>query len=114
MLSSVIMCSYVLSTRSCIRPFLASAEDKAKNAPESFTTVQKATGQGHGESYQYRIQASVLDCYRMRKPAYSVCPAKEKAITMEPLDAHCDQAVKNWEYAISLSPEEEPIRQPVP
>lgn len=97
------MCSYVCP-HACIRPFLAT-EDEAKNAPEGFITVQ-AKGKGM-ENYQYRIQTSVLDCTGCGS-CVSVCPAKEKAITMEPLDAHRDQA-ENWEYAISLSPKKNPL-----
>ena len=97
------MCSYVCP-HACIRPFLAT-EDEAKNAPEGFTMVQ-AKGKGM-ENYQYRIQTSVLDCTGCGS-CVSVCPAKEKAITMEPLDAHRDQA-ENWEYAISLSPKKNPL-----
>ena len=97
------MCSYVCP-HACIRPFLAT-EDEAKNAPEGFTMVQ-AKGKGM-ENYQYRIQTSVLDCTGCGS-CVNVCPAKEKAITMEPLDAHRDQA-ENWEYALSLSPKKNPL-----
>ncbi len=97
------MCSYVCP-HACIRPFLATKEEAGKG-PDGFTMVQ-AKGKGL-EGYQYRIQTSVLDCTGCGSCA-SVCPSKEKAITMKPLDDHRDEA-ENWEYAISLSPKENPL-----
>lgn len=97
------MCSYVCP-HACIRPFLATKEEAAK-APEGFATVL-AKGKGM-EDYQYRIQTSVLDCTGCGSCA-SVCPAKEKAIAMEPLDQHRDEAA-NWEYAVALSPKKNPM-----
>lgn len=97
------MCSYVCP-HACIRPFLATGEEAAK-APEGFATVL-AKGKGM-EGYQYRIQTSVLDCTGCGS-CVSVCPAKEKAIAMEPLDQHRDEAA-NWEYAVALSPKKNPM-----
>ena len=97
------MCSYVCP-HACIRPFLATEEEAAK-APEGFATVL-AKGKGM-EGYQYRIQTSVLDCTGCGS-CVSVCPAKEKAIAMEPLDQHRDEAA-NWEYAAALSPKKNPM-----
>ncbi|MFR6349844.1 MAG: 4Fe-4S binding protein, partial [Enterocloster aldenensis] len=90
------MCSYVCPHAS-IRPFLVNAEEAA-GAPEGFTTVQ-ASGKGM-EGYRYRIQTSVLDCTGCGSCA-NVCPAKDKAITMKPLDENLQEA-ENWEYAVSL------------
>lgn len=97
------MCSYVCP-HACIRPFLAT-EEEAGNAPAGFTMVQ-ANGKGM-EEYKYRIQTSVLDCTGCGSCA-NVCPSKEKAITMKPLDEHRDEA-ENWEYAVSLSPKKNPM-----
>ena len=96
-------CSYVCP-HATIRPFLVTAEEKA-NAPEGFETV-KAKGKGM-DTYEYRIQTSVLDCTGCGSCA-NVCPAPEKAITMLPLDQHRDEE-KNWEYAISLSDKKNPM-----
>ncbi len=97
------LCSYVCPHAS-IRPFLVNEEETAA-APESFVTVQ---GKGKGmEKYQYRIQTSVLDCTGCGSCA-NVCPAKEKALTMLPLDANLAEA-ENWEYAVKLSPKENPL-----
>ena len=96
-------CSYVCP-HATIRPFLVTAEEKA-NAPEGFETV-KAKGKGM-DTYEYRIQTSVLDCTGCGSCA-NVCPAPEKAITMLPLDQHRDEE-KNWEYAVSLSDKKNPM-----
>ena len=96
-------CSYVCP-HAVIRPFLIN-EEEAKNAPEGFTS-KKAIGKGF-EDYTYRIQVSVLDCTGCGN-CVEICPAKEKAILMEPLDTQMDQ-VSNWEYAISLSHKENPM-----
>lgn len=97
------MCSYVCP-HACIRPFLAT-EEEAAGLPDSFVTVQ-AKGKGM-EGYRYRIQTSVLDCTGCGS-CVSVCPAKEKAISMEPLDEHRGEA-DNWERAIALSPKGNPL-----
>ena len=97
------MCSYVCP-HSCIRPFLVNGEEAAK-APEGFTTVQ-ASGKGM-ESYRYRLQTSVLDCTGCGS-CVNVCLAKEKAITLQPLEENLKEA-KNWEYAMTLSAKENPM-----
>lgn len=96
------LCSYVCP-HSCIRPFLVNGEEAA-NAPEGFSMVQ-AKGKGM-EEYKYRIQTAVLDCTGCGS-CVSVCPAKEKAIVMEPLDGHRDEAAR-WEYAAALAQKENP------
>ncbi|MCD8369035.1 MAG: pyruvate:ferredoxin (flavodoxin) oxidoreductase [Clostridiales bacterium] len=97
------MCSYVCP-HACIRPFLVT-EEEAAQAPEGFQTVP-AKGKGM-ENYRYRIQTSVLDCTGCGS-CVSVCPAKEKAITMQPLDDHLEEAAR-WEHALSLSPKKNPF-----
>ena len=44
----------------------------------------------------FRMQVSVLDCTGCGNCA-DVCPAKEKALVMKPLESQLDEA-KNWEY----------------
>ncbi len=97
------MCSYVCP-HACIRPFLITEEEEL-GAPESFGSVQ-AKGKGM-ETYRYRIQTSVLDCTGCGS-CVSVCPAKEKAISMQPLDANREEAA-NWDYALTLSPKKNPL-----
>lgn len=78
-----------------IRPFLVDKDEKA-NAPEGFET-KKANGKGL-EDYEYRIQISPLDCTGCGNCA-QVCPAKQKALVMTPLENEMDVQAANWEYA---------------
>lgn len=96
-------CSYVCP-HAVIRPFLLNPEE-AKNAPSGFNTIM-ANGKGM-EKYQYRIQTAVLDCTGCGS-CVTVCPSKEKALTMKPLDESRHEAA-NWEYAMSLSKKKNPM-----
>jgi pyruvate-ferredoxin/flavodoxin oxidoreductase len=91
-------CAYVCP-HAAIRPFLLDA-DEVKNAPEGFES-KKAIGKGM-ETLNFRIQVSVLDCTGCGSCA-NVCPAKEKALIMKPLETQMDQAA-NWEYAMTVEP----------
>ena len=97
-------CSYVCP-HAAIRPFLMNREE-AEATPEGFAMIQ-ARGKGM-EEYQYRIQTAVLDCTGCGS-CVNVCPAREKAITMRPLEEHRGEE-KNWEYAVSLSHKENPLK----
>ncbi len=88
-------CSYVCP-HACIRPFLIKDEDM-KKAPAGFVT-KAARGK---DGYQYRIQLSPLDCTGCGNCA-DVCPAKEKALTMEPLPQVEKEQKGFWEFAIGL------------
>ena len=90
-------CSFVCP-HACIRPVLVTEEELA-NAPEAFKT-RKATGKGF-EGLQYRIQVSPMDCTGCGNCA-DVCPAKEKALVMKPLDTQ-DVEVENWDYSVDTS-----------
>jgi len=94
------MCSYVCP-HAAIRPALVNEEEK-KNAPAAFET-KKAIGRGL-EGLEFRIQVSVLDCLGCGS-CVTVCPAKEKALKMEPAYTQ-EKEVENWEYAVSLSPKD--------
>lgn len=96
-------CSFVCP-HAVIRPFLLN-EEEVNNAPEGFTS-KKAIGKGL-ENYQYRIQVSVLDCTGCGSCA-QVCPAKEKALIMKPIETQTAQ-IENWEYAMTLSKKENPL-----
>ncbi|MDW7669489.1 MAG: pyruvate:ferredoxin (flavodoxin) oxidoreductase [Bacillota bacterium] len=88
-------CSFVCP-HAVIRPFLLD-EDEKKNAPETFET-KKAMGKGL-EGLEYRIQISPLDCTGCGNCA-DVCPAKEKALIMKPIETQVEVQAPNWEYAM--------------
>jgi len=90
-------CSFVCP-HAAIRPFLMT-EEEVKNVPETFTT-KKATGKG-AEGLQFRVQISPLDCTGCGNCA-EVCPAKGKALIMEPADEQIERQAKNWEYATTI------------
>ena len=87
-----------------IRPFLFT-EDEATAAPESCVT-KKAIGKGF-EDFSFRMQVSVLDCQGCGS-CTNVCPAKEKALRMVPLDeVRAEQ--NNWDYCLTLSEKKNPM-----
>jgi pyruvate-ferredoxin/flavodoxin oxidoreductase len=87
-------CSFVCP-HSAIRPYLLDEAEKAA-APAGFET-KPATGKELA-GLQYRMQVSVLDCLGCGNCA-DICPAKEKALTMVPLEGELCQA-ENWDYAV--------------
>jgi pyruvate-ferredoxin/flavodoxin oxidoreductase len=93
-------CSYVCP-HAVIRPFLLDEKEVAE-APEGFVS-RKAMGKGY-ESLNFRIQVSVFDCTGCGNCA-QVCPAKEKALLMKPLETQKQEA-DNWEHAQTLSPKD--------
>lgn len=95
-------CSYVCP-HAVIRPFLLNA-DEVKNAPAGFNSL-KAIGKGF-ESYNFKIQVSVLDCTGCGNCA-QVCPSKEKALVMKPIETQTVE-IDNWEHALKLSIKENP------
>jgi len=98
-------CSYVCP-HATVRPFLLTEEEQA-NAPEGYETLK---GKGKGvDQYYFKIQVSPLDCLGCSSCA-NVCPAKDKALVMQPLHTQMDQA-KNWEYSVALSKKENPLKK---
>ena len=85
-------CSLVCP-HAAIRPVLLD-ENEQQHAPAGFET-KKAIGLAQ---YQYRMQVSPYDCTGCGS-CVNVCPAKEKALTMQPLESQLNQA-ENWEYAV--------------
>ncbi len=85
-------CSYVCP-HAVIRPFLATADEQA--AAPAGTTFIKAKGIKE-EELGFRIQISPLDCTGCGN-CVQVCPAKEKALVMKPLDSQRDQDAA-WHY----------------
>ena len=87
-------CSLVCP-HAAIRPVVMTDEE-AKNAPASMKTADiKAPKEFAG--MHFRMQVSALDCTGCGNCA-DVCPAKEKALTMKPLESQLHEA-ENWEYS---------------
>jgi len=80
-----------------IRPYLVPDADMAA-VPEAFK-MKPAIGPRF-KGHQYRIQVSPYDCTGCGNCA-QVCPAKEKALIMKPLESQKDESA-NWEFAQKL------------
>ena len=80
-----------------IRPFLLDDEEVSK-APESFNTV-KANGKPL-EGLNFKIQISPMDCTGCGNCA-DVCPAKNKALVMSPLESQLPEQAENWKFAMT-------------
>ncbi len=87
-------CAYVCP-HAVIRPFLLNGEE-AKNAPAGTVTLE-AKGKGL-ETLKFKIQISPLDCTGCGNCA-DVCPSKEKALVMRPLETQLAEA-QRWDYFI--------------
>ncbi|MBO8130269.1 MAG: pyruvate:ferredoxin (flavodoxin) oxidoreductase [Candidatus Marinimicrobia bacterium] len=85
-------CAFVCP-HAVIRPVLVTPEEKEK-APEIFETIPAIGKELQG--YEFRIQLSVLDCTGCGN-CVDVCPAKEKALVMKPIETQMNQ-VENWKY----------------
>ncbi len=90
-------CSFVCP-HAAIRPFLLDAKEESAK-PETFNTL-KASGKGF-EDLTYKIQVSTMDCTGCGNCA-DVCPAKNKALVMKPLETQLEAQVPNWDYAMEL------------
>ncbi len=88
-------CAFVCP-HAVIRPFLLDDEE-LKRAPETFVT-KKATGRNL-EGYHYKIQISPMDCTGCGNCA-DVCPAKGKALIMQPIGTQLPTQVENWKFAM--------------
>ena len=80
-----------------IRPYLLSGAEKAA-APAGFAA---ADANGAAKGLHFTMQVSALDCTGCGSCA-SVCPAKEKALTMVPA-AFTEENRACWDYALTLS-----------
>ncbi len=87
-----------------IRPVLATAEELA-DKPEGFETKPAIGFKG----YEFRIQVSPFDCTGCSN-CVAVCPAKEKALTMIPLDESIALDAHNWEYVEAMKETTAPIK----
>lgn len=94
------MCSFVCP-HATIRLFLLDDEEK-KKAPLSFKTREI---ESKGAKYYLRVQVSPLDCTGCGNCA-DICPPKDKALVMKPMEALLEEYNENWEYAMSVKPKE--------
>ena len=85
-------CAYVCP-HAAIRPFLMTDEELAA-APAG--TVAKLTNGKDLAGYKFKIQVSPLDCTGCGNCA-DVCPAKEKALVMQPLESQ-EAEIARFEY----------------
>jgi pyruvate-ferredoxin/flavodoxin oxidoreductase len=94
-------CAYVCP-HAAIRPILFQ-EEELKNAPDGLV-AKPVTGK---KDLSFCIAVSPYDCTGCGNCA-QVCPAKEKALVMKPLDTQIGQA-DLWEYAMTVSPKANPM-----
>lgn len=92
------MCSFVCP-HAAIRPALIKSEN-LENAPDSLVTANAMAEQ----NLTYVMQINPLDCTGCGVCA-SVCPAKEKALTMTPFDDIKDDAINNYNFVNSVTHE---------
>ncbi len=81
-----------------IRPYLLNDEEK-ENAPEGFITAP-ANGPA-AKGLHFTMQISAYDCTGCGS-CVACCPAKEKAITMEPVELN-EEKNTLWNYGLSIS-----------
>ncbi|MDF2883227.1 MAG: nifJ2 [Clostridiaceae bacterium] len=96
-------CSFVCP-HAVIRPVLTTDEE-AKNAPSTLSHKPAAGAKG----LNFTIAISPLDCTGCGN-CVQVCPAKEKALVMKPLDSQLQQT-ETWEYAMKVSPKANPMNK---
>lgn len=96
-------CSFVCP-HAVIRPTLLN-EAEVKNAPDGF----KAKAAIGIKDYSYHLAISPLDCTGCGN-CRQVCPAKEKALEMVPLEEQEHESVY-WEYVQSIIPKQNPIKK---
>lgn len=89
-------CSYICP-HACIRPFLLNEKEQAL-APENFES--KAAAGKELAGHTFRIQVSPLDCTGCGNCA-DICPAKEKALVMQPAAKQIKEQADNWAFAVS-------------
>lgn len=94
----------VVCPHAAIRPVLVTEEEVA-NAPEGFI-VKDFPGPKKG--LKFRIVVDPEDCYGCNLCA-NVCPAKEKALVMKPIETQIDKQPL-WDYAMSLPQKENPLK----
>ncbi|MDY3868503.1 MAG: pyruvate:ferredoxin (flavodoxin) oxidoreductase [Pyramidobacter sp.] len=97
-------CSLVCP-HAAIRPFLLTQEEAAA-APQGCATVA-AKGGAALAGLSFRIQVDPLDCTGCGSCA-QVCPAREKALVMQPLDSQRGE-MENWYWLLNLPEKKNPM-----
>lgn len=87
-------CAYVCP-HAAIRPVLATEAELA-DAPATFTTLDAKGKEVKG--LKYRMQVYAEDCLGCGSCA-NVCPAKEKALVMKPIETQLEDQVANLAFA---------------
>ncbi len=98
----------IVCPHAVIRPIVMNAEEVA-NAPANLKH-KKMIGKGM-ENYEFTMAITVLDCTGCGNCA-KVCPAKEKALVMKPLDTQRDQQ-QCYDYARNVSVKEDVLAGPI-
>ncbi len=93
------MCSFVCP-HAAIRPHLLSDEEAAASPSGMKMADTKPAGQ-----YKYTLSVSEFDCTGCGSCVAS-CPAKEKAITMGPVEL-TDEKRKEWDYSLTITKKKE-------
>ncbi len=99
-------CSYVCP-HAAIRPFLLTDEEVA--ASPAALTVKPAIGIKEPAGLKFKIQVDVLDCLGCGN-CVDICPAKESALTMVPIDTQSDE-IPAWDYLVSLPTKANPMNK---
>lgn len=96
--SKCIQCNQcsIVCPHACLRPVLTDKKQTSA-APKSYVSVP-AKAPLADSGYNYRIQVSPLDCTGCGSCA-NVCPAKEKALVMKPIDEVVKVEETNYEYS---------------
>ncbi|MFW6277405.1 MAG: pyruvate:ferredoxin (flavodoxin) oxidoreductase, partial [Prolixibacteraceae bacterium] len=89
-------CAYICP-HAAIRPFLLT-EEETNAAPEG-TEILTAKPAKLFNGLNFRIQVTPLDCTGCGNCA-DICPSKEKALVMQPLDTQRKE-IERWDYMVS-------------
>ena len=98
----------IVCPHAVIRPIVLNAEEVA-NAPANLKH-KKMIGKGM-ENYEFTMAITVLDCTGCGNCA-KVCPAKEKALVMKPLDTQRDEQ-QCYDYTRTVSVKEDVLAGPI-
>ena len=98
----------IVCPHAAIRPVVMN-EDEVKNAPANMKH-KKMIGKDMG-GYEFGIAVTVMDCSGCGNCA-KVCPAKEKALVMKPIDSQLDQQAC-FNYGVKLAPKADVLAQPL-